>query len=86
MHAAADRKGFARQLDKAIRRPSSTSDIKVSTEDDGKEPQKRAAFPPTYEDPSVPPAFVRQSQQAQVSTKPGSKLSHQDGKEVLCGE
>ena len=74
MHAAADRKGFARQLDKAIRRPSSTSDIKVSTEDDGKEPQKKAAFPPTYEDPSVPPAFVRQSQQAQVSTKLGNAV------------
>ena len=73
LHAAADRKGFARQLDKAIRRPSSTSDIKVNTEDDGKEPQKKAAFPPTYEDPSVPPAFMRQSQQAQVSKKVGRR-------------
>ena len=72
MHAAADRKGFARQLDRAIRRPSSTSDIKVAAEDDGKEPQKKAAFPPTYEDPSVPPAFIRQSQQAQATTALGN--------------
>ena len=57
--AAADRKGFARQLGRAIKRPSSTSDIKGEPEADAKPP----SFPPAYEDPSVPPAFVRTSQQ-----------------------
>ena len=57
--AAADRKGFARQLGRAIKRPSSTSDIKAEPEADSKPP----SFPPAYEDPSVPPAFVRTSQQ-----------------------
>lgn len=57
--AAADRKGFARQLGRAIKRPSSTSDIKGDPEADSKPP----SFPPAYEDPSVPPAFVRASRQ-----------------------
>ena len=62
---AADRKGFARQLGRAIKRPSSTSDIKDPDPQgaDGKGSNQKASFPPTYEDPSVPPAFTRNAPQ-----------------------
>ena len=66
--AAADRKGFARLLGKAIKRPSSTSDIPVPAEDIS---PASSQFPPTYADPSVPPAFARASKSgaaAQPST------------------
>jgi hypothetical protein len=53
---AADRRGFAQQLGKAIKRPSSTSDIPLP-EDDAKA-SAPMQFPPTYEDP---PGFARNS-------------------------
>ncbi len=43
--AAADRKGFSQQLGRAIRRPSSTSDI----------PEEDTSFPPAA---SFPPAYT----------------------------
>jgi hypothetical protein len=60
--AAADRKGFARKLGQAIRRPSSMSDIPV-TANGGAAAEKPATaqFPPAYEDPSFPPSFARDS-------------------------
>lgn len=62
--AAADRRGFARLLGKAIRRPSSTSDIPVPEED---EKPANSQFPPSYNDPSVPPAFARASKSGAVA-------------------
>lgn len=61
---AADRKGFARLLGKAIKRPSSTSDIRVPEAD--AEPAA-SQFPPTYNDPSFPPSFVRASKSGAVA-------------------
>lgn len=70
--AAADRKGFARQLGHAIKRPSSTSDIKDpgSQDADSKGQNQKALFPPTYEDPSVPPAFTRKPPQVPSALTP----------------
>ena len=79
--AAADRKGFARQLGRAIKRPSSTSDIKDpdSQNADGKGQNQKALFPPTYEDPSVPPAFTRNPPQV-----PSALTPHMDSYRACC--
>lgn len=70
-NAAADRRGFAHQLGRAIKRPSSTSDIPAVPEE-GSKPSSSQQFPPTYEDPSVPPAFERESKRLAHAVKQGS--------------
>ncbi|BDA49381.1 CBL-interacting protein kinase 23 [Coccomyxa sp. Obi] len=65
--SAADRKGFARLLGKAIKRPSSTSDIPMPAEATS---PAASQFPPAYADPSVPPAFVRASKSGVAAQPP----------------